>query len=84
MSPSIKPLRNFDQLRDDLLVAGMTARHAVTSCVSARACGNDPYIWARMQIGYDIWHAERKQRTSSPGSNLPRRPSHRAALPLCL
>lgn len=23
-------------------------------------CGNDPLLWVRMQLAYDLWHAKRK------------------------
>ncbi|MBM3570987.1 MAG: HigA family addiction module antidote protein [Alphaproteobacteria bacterium] len=36
-----------------------------------RFCGNGPGLWLRLQVAYDLWHAERKLR-----SKLAKVPSH--------
>jgi len=44
------------------LHAILTERSAVTPEMAVRLgklCGNGPGIWLRMQVAYDLWHAER-------------------------
>jgi addiction module HigA family antidote len=38
-----------------------------------RFCGNGPWLWLRMQIAYDLWHAERRL-----GKKIAGIPSHAA------
>ncbi len=40
----------------------MTGEMAITPAMALRLgrwCGNGPGLWLRMQIAYDLWHAER-------------------------
>ena len=44
------------------LHAILTERSAVTPEMAVRLgklCGNGPGLWLRMQVAYDLWHAER-------------------------
>ncbi|MCC7048069.1 MAG: HigA family addiction module antidote protein [Alphaproteobacteria bacterium] len=38
-----------------------------------RFCGNGPWLWLRMQIAHDLWHAERRL-----GRKIAAIPSHAA------
>ena len=52
----------------------MTADMAITPAMALRLgrwCGNGPGLWLRMQIAYDLWHAERAM-----GDSLAEIPSH--------
>ena len=45
----------------------MAGEIAVTPAMALRLdrwCGNSPGLWLRMQIAYDLWHAERRMADS--------------------
>lgn len=55
----------------------MTGEMAVTPAMALRLgrwCGNGPGLWLRMQVAYDLWHAER-----AIAEQLVEIPSHVAA-----
>ncbi len=55
----------------------MTGEMAVTPAMALRLgrwCGNGPGLWLRMQVAYDLWHAER-----AIAEQLAEIPSHVAA-----
>lgn len=55
----------------------MTGDMAVTPAMALRLgrwCGNGPGLWLRMQVAYDLWHAER-----AIAEQLAEIPSHVAA-----
>ncbi len=55
----------------------MTGEMAITPAMALRLgrwCGNGPGLWLRMQVAYDLWHAERAMVDS-----LAEIPSHVAA-----
>ncbi|MGD9602391.1 MAG: HigA family addiction module antitoxin [Gammaproteobacteria bacterium] len=55
----------------------MTGEMAISPAMALRLgrwCGNGPGLWLRMQIAYDLWHAERAM-----GDSLVEIPSHVAA-----
>ncbi len=40
----------------------MSGRAAISPEMALRIgklCGNGPLVWLRMQVAYDLWHAER-------------------------
>ena len=55
----------------------MTGEMAITPAMALRLgrwCGNGPGLWLRMQVAYDLWHAER-----AIADKLSKIPSHVAA-----
>jgi addiction module HigA family antidote len=56
------------------VMAGKTAVTPAMALRLGRWCGNSPGLWLRMQIAYDLWHAER-----AIGDSLAKIPSHEAA-----
>ena len=55
----------------------MTGEMAVTPAMALRLgrwCGNGPGLWLKMQVAYDLWHAERTM-----AEQLAEIPSHVAA-----
>lgn len=56
------------------LLAGEIAITPAMALRLGRWCGNGPGLWLRMQIAYDLWHAERAMVAS-----LAAIPSHESA-----
>ena len=42
------------------ILAGTAAVTPETAVRLGRFCGNGPGLWLRMQVAYDLWHAERR------------------------
>ena len=56
------------------LMAGEIAVTPAMALRLGRWCGNGPGLWLRMQIAYDLWHAER-----AIAASLAAIPSHMSA-----
>ena len=56
------------------LMAGEISLTPTMALRLGRWCGNGPGLWLRMQIAYDLWHAEREI-----GASLAAIPSHISA-----